>query len=193
MIDYIKGSVVKLLPACVVVETGGIGYFTNISLTTFSRLEGMQECLLLIHEIIREDAHQLYGFADEDERQLFRLLISVTGVGAGTARLMLSSLSPDEIRVAISTSNINVLKGVKGLGLKTAQRIVVDLKDKIDKQGITGEIFGLVSNTNREEALSALVMLGFAKNAVVKVLDNITKNEKGLTVEELIKKALKNL
>jgi len=193
MIDYIKGKLVKITPTGVVVETGGIGYYASISLTSFPKLEGKGECQLYIHEIIREDTHQLYGFADEGEREIFRQLISVTGVGAGTARLMLSSLSPDEIRVAIAGADINLLKTVKGLGLKTAQRIVVDLKDKIAKHAPSGEIFVLADNTNREEALSALVMLGFAKGTVIKVLDNIIKNEKGLTVEDMIKRALKNM
>ena len=135
----------------------------------------------------------MYGFADEQERDLYRLLISVNGVGPSTANVMLSSLSVDEIKMAISESNVNVLKGIKGIGLKTAQRIVVDLKDKVDKQGLSGELFGFADNTNRDEALSALVMLGFNKSAVTKVLDNIIKKENGLSVEELIKRSLKNL
>ncbi len=193
MIDFIKGKLTKISPAFAVVETGGIGYFANISLTTFSRLEGKNDCQLFVHEVIREDSHQLFGFADEDERLMFRLLISVTGVGAGTARLMLSSLSPEEVKRAISSSDINVLKSVKGLGLKTAQRIVVDLKDKVDKQALANELFVLADNTVREEALSALVMLGFSKVNVEKVLDSIIKKEKGLSVEDLIKRALKNM
>ena len=193
MIDYIKGSMSKITPAYIVVEAGGIGYFANISLTTFSKLDGKNNCQLFVHEVIREDSHQLFGFADEDERSIFRLLISVTGVGAGTARLMLSSLSPEEVKKAISTSDINLLKSVKGLGLKTAQRIVVDLKDKVDKQVLANEIFVLADNTVKEEALSALVMLGFAKGTVERVLDNIIRKEKGLSVEDLIKRALKNM
>jgi len=193
MIDFIKGDLFKITPAYVVVETAGVGYFANISLSTFSKLEGKNRCMLFIHEVIREDSHQLFGFADEDERYVFRLLISVTGVGAGTARLMLSSLSPDEVRRAISTSDINLLKSVKGLGLKTAQRIVVDLKDKVDKQALANELFVLADNTIKEEALSALVMLGFAKATVEKVLDNIIRKEKRLSVEDLIKRALKNM
>ena len=193
MIDYIIGAITKIYPTFVVVETGGIGYFANISLNTFSKLEKQKECKLFVHEIIREDSHSLYGFADEQERNLYRLLISVNGVGPSTACVMLSSLSVDEIQMAISESNVNVLKGIKGIGLKTAQRIVVDLKDKVDKQGISGELFGFADNTNRDEALSALVMLGFNKSAVTKVLDNIIKKENGLSVEELIKRSLKNL
>jgi Holliday junction DNA helicase RuvA len=193
MIDYIKGAVNQITPTFLIIETGGIGYMVNISLTTFSKLEGKTEFRVLIHEVIREDTHQLFGFADSDERDIFRLLISVTGVGANTARMMLSSLNPAEIEKSIAASDVNVLKSVKGIGLKTAQRIIVDLKDKIGKQAGSGEIFAFENNTRRDEALSALVMLGFAKSAVSKVLDNIVRAEKNLTVEELIKKALKNL
>lgn len=193
MIDYIKGSITQMTPAFITIETGGIGYFLNISLNTFSKLEGKNEYMILVHEVIREDSHMLFGFADEDERGIFRSLISVTGVGANTARMMLSSLSPPEIEKAIIGSDVNILKSVKGIGLKTAQRIIVDLKDKLGKSAATGEIFNLRDNTNREEALSALVMLGFAKSAVSKVLDKIIREEKELTVEDMIKRALKNL
>jgi len=193
MIDYIKGNISHLTPAFVTVETSGVGYFINISLTTFSKLENKSEVKILIHEIIREDTHQLYGFADTEEREIFRQLISVTGVGANTARMMLSSLNPAEIEHAIISSDVNGLKSVKGIGLKTAQRIIVDLKEKLGKQAGSGEIFTFSDNTNREEALSALVMLGFAKNAVAKVLDKIVREQNNLTVEEMIKRALKNL
>lgn len=193
MIEYIKGSIRQITPAFLIVETGGIGYFVNISLNTFARLEHEKDYTVLIHEVIREDTHQLFGFADSHEREIFRLLISVSGVGAGTARMMLSSLNPAEIERAISGSEVNVLKSIKGIGLKTAQRIIVDLKDKIGKAGESGEIFTLSDNTNKEEALSALVMLGFAKSAVIKVLDKIVKEERNLTVEDIIRKALKNL
>jgi Holliday junction DNA helicase RuvA len=193
MIDYIKGPVTRITPAFLVVETGGVGYFINISLNTFSKLEKKSEYKVLVHEVIREDAHLLFGFADEEEREIFRLLISVTGVGASTARMVLSSLKPLEIERAITTSDVNVLKSVKGIGLKTAQRIIVDLMDKVGKTSSGGEIFSISDNTNKEEALSALVMLGFAKSAVIKVLDKITREEKNLTVEDMIRKALKNL
>jgi Holliday junction DNA helicase RuvA len=193
MIDYIKGKLAELTPTFAVVENEGIGYYINISLSTFSRLEGRSDCKILVHEIIREDSHQLFGFADKEERDIFKLLISVSGVGAGTARMMLSSLSHDEIEKAILGSDVNTLKSIKGIGLKSAQRIIVDLKDKVGKQSGTGEIFAFTDNTKREEALSALVMLGFGKSAVFKVLDRIIREEKNLTVEELIKKALKSL
>jgi len=193
MIDYIKGTITKITPTFLTVETGGIGYMINISLTTFSRLEGKSEYKVLVHEIIKEDSHQLFGFAEREERDIFRLLISVTGVGANTARMMLSSLNPAEIEKAIIGSEVDILKSVKGIGLKTAQRIIVDLKDKLGKQAGSSEIFAYTDNTRREEALSALVMLGFAKSAVTKILDKIVRENKNQTVEEMIKGALKNL
>ena len=146
MIDYIRGSVTELTPTFLVIETGGIGYLVNISLSSFSKLEGRKEFRILIHEVIREDAHQLFGFADNEEREIFRHLISVSGVGANTARMMLSSLSPAEIEKAIMSSDVNVLKGVKGIGLKTAQRIIIDLKDKMGKHAAGGEIFAFADN-----------------------------------------------
>ncbi|HOM40747.1 MAG TPA: Holliday junction branch migration protein RuvA [Bacteroidales bacterium] len=193
MIDYIKGTVKELSPAHVTVETAGIGYFISISLNTYSKLENRSEVKILIHEVIREDAHQLFGFADEEERNIFRHLISVSGIGANTARMVLSSLTPSEVEKAIAESDVNILKGVKGIGLKTAQRIIVDLRDKIGKQASAAEIFASEDNRKRDEALSALVMLGFARGAVIKVLDRLMKENKNQTVEELIKNALKNL
>src|SRR5665647_1830182 len=193
MIDYIKGNLAELNPAFIVIENGGIGYFVSISLSTFTKLEGKKECRILVHEVIREDSHQLFGFADKEERDIFRLLISVSGVGANTARMMLSSLSSLEIEKAIIGSDVNILKSVKGIGLKTAQRIIIDLKDKLGRPSGSDEIFAFADNTKREEALSALVMLGFAKSAVSKILDKIVKEEKNLTVEDMIKRALKNL
>jgi Holliday junction DNA helicase RuvA len=193
MIDYIKGEITQITPMFLTVETGGIGYFINISLTTYSALETKKDVKILIHEVIREDSHQLYGFAADEERNIFRLLISVSGVGANTARMMLSSLTPDELEKAILGSDSNLLKSVKGIGLKTAQRIIIDLKDKVGKHTGSGEIFAFADNTRRDEALSALVMLGFAKSAVSKVLDKIVREEKNLTVEDMIKRALKNM
>jgi holliday junction DNA helicase RuvA len=193
MIDYIKGTIAQINPTFITLESGGIGYFINISVNTFSKLESKSETRILIHEVIREDSHQLFGFGDAAERDIFRLLISVTGVGANTARMMLSSITPEEIEKAILGSDVNILKSVKGIGLKTAQRIIVDLKDKLGKQAGSSEIFAFSDNTSREEALSALVMLGFAKSAVSKVLDKIVREEKNLTVEDMIKRALKNL
>ncbi|MGA2406903.1 MAG: Holliday junction branch migration protein RuvA [Bacteroidales bacterium] len=193
MIDYIKGDITRITPTFLIMETGGIGYLINISVSTFTKLEAKKEFKVLVHEVIREDSHQLFGFADGEERDIFRLLISVTGVGANTARMMLSSLSPGEIEKAILGSDADILKSVKGIGLKTAQRIIVDLKDKLGKHAGGGEIFAFTDNTKREEALSALVMLGFAKSSVLKVLEKIAREEKNLTVEDLIRRALKNL
>jgi len=193
MIEYIKGKITSLTPTYVVVEAGGIGYFINISLSSFTRLENIGECRLLVHEIIREDAHLLFGFYDEEERYIFRLLISVSGVGANTARMMLSSVEATGIEKAILQSDVGMLKGIKGIGAKTAQRIIVDLKDKVGKAADAAEIFTDKGNTIREEAFTALVMLGFPKNSVNRTLDKLLKEERDLTVEQLIKKALKIL
>jgi Holliday junction DNA helicase RuvA len=193
MIDYIKGEITQITPTFLTMETGGIGYLINISLTTYSALETKKSFKILIHEVIREDSHQLFGFSSNEERDIFRLLISVSGVGANTARMMLSSLTPDEIEKAILGSDSNLIKSVKGIGLKTAQRIIIDLKDKVGKHAGSGEIFAFADNTRHDEALSALVMLGFAKSAVSKVLDKIVREEKNLSVEDMIKRALKNM
>ena len=193
MIDYITGSVTELNPAYVVVECNGIGYSINISLNTYVVLEKAETCQIYVHEAIREDAHLLFGFAEKEERELFRQLITVSGVGANTARMMLSSMKPADIRQAIIEANANALKAVKGIGLKTAQRIIVDLKDKIGKHSGSGEIITFSDNTAREEALSALVMLGFAKNSASKVIDNLLKENKSLPVEDLVRRALKLL
>lgn len=193
MIDYISGTIVQLNPACVIVECNGIGYSLNISLNTFSALEKAEKCTILVHEAIREDAYQLYGFAEAEERELFRQLITVSGVGAGTARMMLSSLRPSDLRQAIIEGNSGLLKSVKGIGLKTAQRIIVDLKDKIGKHAGSGEIIAFSDNTAREESLSALVMLGFARNSATKVVDSLLKENRTLPVEEIVRRALKLL
>jgi holliday junction DNA helicase RuvA len=193
MIDYITGTVTGLNPAFVVVECGGIGYNINISLNTYAALDKTVTCKILIHESIREDAHLLFGFATGEERDLFRQLITVSGVGAGTARMMLSSVRPGDLREAITGGDVSTLKAVKGIGLKTAQRIIVDLKDKIGKQVGSGEIIAFSDNTAREEALSALVMLGFARNSAIKVIDNLLKETRSLPVEEIVRRALKLL
>jgi Holliday junction DNA helicase RuvA len=193
MIDYIIGKITVLNPAFVVVECNGIGYNLNISLNTYAAIDKAVSCKILVHEAIREDAHLLYGFFEADERDLFRQLITVSGVGASTARIMLSSLKPADLRQAISEGNANLLKSVKGIGLKTAQRIIVDLKDKIGKHSGSGEIIAFSDNTAREESLSALVMLGFARNSAAKVVDNLLKENKTLPVEEIVRKALKLL
>ena len=191
MYEYISGRIAEASPAHVIIDVSGIGYLLNISLNTFTRLEGKTEAQLFVHENIREDAFQLYGFADPAERELFRYLISVSGIGANTARMMLSSLTPDELRGAILTGNVNQIKGVKGIGAKTAQRVIVDLKDKLSKEPIDQKIFAEQDNTIRDEALSALVMLGFAKNSAQKAIDKILKENSSAKVEEVIKQALK--
>jgi Holliday junction DNA helicase RuvA len=193
MIDYITGTISELNPAFVVVENNGIGYSINISLNTYSVLDKATPCRILIHEAIREDAHILYGFSEGEERDLFRQLISVSGVGANTARMMLSSLKPADLRQAINEANVNTLKSIKGIGLKTAQRIIVDLKDKVGKHAGSGEIIAFSDNTAREESLSALVMLGFARNSAAKVVDNLLRESRTLPVEEIVRKALKLL
>jgi Holliday junction DNA helicase RuvA len=194
MFEYIKGPIAELTPTFVVVDSVGVGYYVNISLQTYSNFEGKKEVLVYLHQVVREDAHLLFGFASKDERELFRLLISVSGVGANTARVILSSMSAPEIQKAIQNADINALKQIKGIGLKTAQRIVVDLKDKVFGKDIgSAQLFLNTNNTTRGEALSALVMLGFSKSAVEKVLDQLLKEEGSQSVEGLIKLALKRL
>lgn len=193
MIEYIEGKVITLTPTSLVLETAGLGYFINISLYTYSQIDGKENVKILIHEVIREDAHQLYGFAASNEREIFRMLLSVSGVGANTARMMLSSVEPSGIEKAILESDVNMLKGIKGIGAKTAQRIIIDLTDKIGKSSDDADLFAVRDNTIRDEAFTALVMLGFPKNAVGKALDKLLKDEKDLSVEQLIKGALKIL
>jgi len=193
MYEFIRGAVTDINPASIVVEAGGVGYFINISLNTYSKINGKKEALLLIHQIVREDAHILYGFAEQRERELFRNLISVNGVGANTAIMMLSSLNPDELVTAVTSGNTDVLKAVKGIGAKTAQRIIIDLKDKFGKIPETGQILISADNTTKNESLSALVMLGFAKKDADKVVSKIIREDPDATVESVIKRALKRL
>ncbi|MBI9065464.1 MAG: Holliday junction branch migration protein RuvA [Marinilabiliaceae bacterium] len=193
MLEYINGKIAETGPAHLVLDINGMGYLINISLHSYSQLEGKTEAKLYIHEHIREDAYTLYGFADMAERELFRLLISVSGIGANTGRMMLSSMSPEEIRGYILTDNVNQLKGIKGIGAKTAQRIIVDLKDKLGKEPVDQKLFAPQDNTISDEALSALVMLGFAKNSAQKAIDKITSQSPDLKVEQVIKQALKML
>jgi len=193
MYEYFFGKIIELNPAYVVIETSGIAYFVNISISTYSKLNNLGECKLYIHQFIREDAHVLYGFFEKKEREIFRHLISVSGVGPSIARMMLSTSSPSEIQQAIVQNDVNYLKKIKGIGEKTAQRIIVDLKDKLGKLGDGSEIFVLQNNTIKDEALSALIMLGFPKSSIEKVIDKVLSTDKDLTVEGLVKKALKNL
>lgn len=193
MYEFIRGDIADLKPASVVVEAGGVGYFINISLNTFSKINGMKNIRLLIHQVVREDAHILYGFAEAGERGLFRNLISVNGVGAGTAMIMLSSLSADEIRAAVASGNANVLTSVKGIGSKTAQRIIIDLRDKIAQYAEGGQILLSPDNTLQKESLSALVMLGFAKKDAEKIVSKIILENPDAALESVIKQALKRL
>ena len=195
MIDYIKGKITELNPSEMTVETYGIGYKVLISLQTFSSFENSSECTVYIHHHIREDEETFYGFSTKDERELFRLLIGVSGIGAATARMMLSSLSSEEIRNAIIAEDIVRIKSIKGIGVKSAQRLVLELKDKIVK-GAGTDVSGLISKTDNgtsEAAATALVLLGFPKATVQKVLNSIIKEEPQISLENLIKAALKKL
>jgi len=194
MYEYIKGKLVERTPAYAVIESNGIGYFLNISVQTYSRLKEDEPCKLYTHLVVKEDDLSLFGFADLEERELFRLLISVSGVGVNTARVILSSLTSIEVTQAIVTGNAPMLQRIKGIGSKTAQRIIIDLKDKLSKELIPQEKVGLVHNTNRDEALSGLITLGFQKMAAAKALDKVIENNGlSLPVEELIRNALKIL
>ncbi len=193
MIEYITGKITELTPASVVIECNGIGYFLNISLTTYSALSSNTATKLFVYESIREDAHVLFGFIDRKERELFLLLISVSGVGPNTARMILSSLSAPELEQVIVSGNANILKNVKGIGAKTAQRIIVDLKDKI-KPGDNPLNISMPQNQEvQDEAVAALVMLGFPQSASTKVVQKLLKESPSMKVEAIIKAALKNL
>ena len=200
MIEYIKGEIAELRPATAVIDCNGLGYGINISLNTYAAIQGKKECKLYIHEAIREDAYTLYGFADKQERELFLLLISVSGIGGNTARMILSALSPSELINVISTENETLLKTVKGIGLKTAQRVIVDLKDKIktgsvatDTAGIMGIPASTINAQVQEEAISALTMLGFAQAPSQKVVLAILQEDPQAPVEQVIKIALKRM
>ena len=198
MIEYIRGELVETTPALAVIDCNGIGYAINISLNTYSAIQGKPNVKLYIYEAIREDAHVLFGFSTKQERELFLLLISVSGIGGNTARMILSALSPSELCNVISSGNDKLLKGVKGIGLKTAQRIIVDLKDKIAATGmetVAGSVAALspAHSEVHDEAIAALTMLGFAQAPSQKVVTAILKEEPALTVERVIKLALKRL
>lgn len=194
MINHIKGKLTYKSPTHIVVEAGGVGYFINISLHTFSQIGDDEQILIYTHLNIREDAHVLYGFFDETERRLFTHLISVSGIGPNTARMMLSSISPLEIQDAIVRADVPLIQRIKGIGPKSAQRLVLELQDKLKKEGSDTLLSAPLNNTTRDEALSALIMLGFAKNTAEKALDQVIKSEgTQLSVERLIKSALKNL
>lgn len=192
MFEYIKGTVINLTPAGIVVEAGEIGYFVHISLTTYTQLHGNSKVQLFLHQVIREDAHILYGFAGEPERELFRMLISVNGIGANTAIMMLSSHKPEELQHAILNENVGLLKNIKGIGIKTAQRVIIDLKDKIGKTTAGDLLFRSGENPVRSEAITALELLGFNKKAIEKLVDQVLTAQPAITVENLIKLALKS-
>jgi len=193
MIEYIKGELIDLTPTNAIVETNGIGYSINISLVTYSELSGRTNCKLYVYEAIREDAYILYGFTTHEERILFLQLISVSGVGSNTARIIMSSLSAPELQEAIATENVALLKSVKGIGLKTAQRIIVDLRDKVNKITIGTSTSSVLGKSVTSEAVSALVMLGFQQSASQKVVEKLAKDEPSVSLEQLIKKALQML
>lgn len=189
MIEYLNGKIAELAPTAAIIDVAGVGYEANISLTTFAALEGKTEAKLWIQEVIREDAHMLYGFADKGERELFRSLTGVSGVGATMARMMLSSISPTELQRAIAEGDAKRLKAVKGVGAKTAERIIVDLKDKIKPLGDTLLVQPLYSPDVFDEALAALVMLGFPKPASQRALSKLFAEQPTLKVEDAIKQA----
>lgn len=203
MIEYIKGELADLTPTMAVLETNGVGYGLNISLNTYAAIQGKAQVKLYVHEVLvaggRDDSFTLFGFASKQERELYRQLVTVSGVGANTARMILSSLSPAELCNVISSGNEKMLKGVKGIGLKTAQRIIIDLKDKIVTLGIADELSAnggnveMVNNDVKEEAVSALTMLGFSPAPSAKVVVEILKAQPDLKVEEVIKLALKQI
>ena len=193
MITHINGKLVELNPAYAIIECNGVGYLLNISLNTYSKLGESESCKLYTHLSVKEDSHTLYGFHEKLERKIFRMLISVSGVGASTARVILSSMQSAEIRDAIVSEDVALIKSVKGIGIKTAQRIILDLKDKMLKAFDDIEITIRSGNRNREEALSALEVLGFPMKAVHKLVDKLLEKDPQVEVEDLVKQALKQL
>ena len=195
MIDYIKGEIIELTPTDIVLECHGIGYNILISVQTYSALDGKKEATVYIHHYLREDEELYYGFATKEERKMFRLLIGVSGVGASTARMMLSSLTVEEIQNAILSEDVSRIKSVKGIGLKSAQRIIIELKDKVVKGGETDmtALFSKADNKASEEATTALIMLGFTKVNVNKAVNAVLKEDPTATVENIIRKALQKL
>lgn len=194
MYEYIKGTVAEVAPAYAVIDVGGVGYYLHISLETYSAIEHETETRLYVHYVVREDAQLLYGFSTKAERELFRLLISVSGVGGNTARMILSTYSPRELQGIITAGNAVLLKNVKGLGLKTAQKIIVELSGKMAGLGLTGDtVTAPVAGGDYEEALAALVMLGFGKAAADKVVKIVARENPGASVEDLVRMSLKRL
>ncbi|MBE7640735.1 MULTISPECIES: Holliday junction branch migration protein RuvA [Salegentibacter] len=193
MIHHLKGQLIEKNPTYLVIECNGVGYMVHISLHTFSLIPDSENISIYTHLHVKEDSHTLYGFYQKSERDIFRLLISVSGVGTSTARTMLSSLEPNQVKEAIANANVPTIQSVKGIGAKTAQRVILDLKDKILKVYGEDEVFVPQDNTIKEEALSALETLGFARKQATRVVDKIMKDSQAPTVESIIKMALKNL
>ena len=193
MITHIQGKLVEKNPTDVIIDCNGVGYFLNISLHTYSQISSNESLKLFTHLQVREDSHKLYGFSSNSEREIFRLLISVSGIGANTARTMLSSLSPKQVREGIAAEDVALIQSIKGIGIKTAQRVIIDLKDKILKIYDIDEVSVFKDNTSKDEALSALEVLGFAKKQAERVVDKIIMNQPDADVETIIKQALKNL
>ncbi|PNQ74015.1 Holliday junction branch migration protein RuvA [Hanstruepera neustonica] len=193
MISHIQGKLVEKKPTNVIIDCGGVGYQLNISLHTFSQIPDQENLKLFTHLQVKEDSHTLFGFTTTSERDIFRLLISVSGVGASTARTMLSSLTPKQVREGIAVGDVALIQSIKGIGAKTAQRVILDLKDKILKVYDIDENSALESNTNKDEALSALEVLGFLKKQSERVVDKILSQDPNADVETIIKQALKNL
>ncbi len=193
MITHIQGKLTEKNPTDVVIDCNGVGYLLNISMHTYSQIPDTENLRLYTHLQVKEDSHTLFGFSSLAEREIFRLLISVSGIGASTARIMLSSLTPKQVREGIASENVTLIQSVKGIGLKTAQRVIIELKDKVLKVYDIDDAAYIASNTNKDEALSALEVLGFAKKPAEKVIDKIINTQPAATVETLIKEALKNL
>lgn len=193
MITQLKGRLVEKSPTDVVIDCNGVGYLVNISLNTFSKLTDSESISLFTHLQVKEDSHTLFGFFEKTERNLFRQLISVSGIGASTARTMLSSLSPSEIQSAIISGNVATIQSVKGIGSKTAQRVIIDLKDKVSLISENDEFIGNIGNTNKDEALSALEVLGYTRKQTSKLIEMLVNNSPEMSVEELIKGALNKL
>ena len=193
MITQLKGRMVEKSPTEVVIDCNGVGYMVHISLNTFSKLTDSESIILFTHLQVKEDSNTLFGFYEKTERNLFRQLISVSGIGASIARTMLSSLSPSEIQSAIISGNVSVIQSIKGIGLKTAQRVIIDLKDKVSAISENDNFIGNISNTNQDEALSALEVLGYSRKHTNKVIETLLNNSPEMSVEELIKSALNKL
>ena len=193
MIHHLTGKLVEKNPTNVIIECGGVGYFVNISLNTFSKLTTDENISLFTHLQVKEDSHTLFGFSEKSEREIFRLLLSVSGIGSSTARTMLSSLSPSQIRDAIAGGDSGTIQGIKGIGAKTAQRVILDLRDKVLKVYDLDEVSLSSNNTNKDEALSALEVLGFPRRQAEKAVDKVLHQDPSLSVENIIKLALKNL